>query len=531
MSERASKRRWLAAVAAAAAVFGATIASPAMAAPTIDVDPDATGSIVVHKFEQPQLAQIEGNGLPTTLDTSAWAPVGDVRFTATRVPGIDLTTESGWAAASELTVADAADAVVGEDAEADETTSTAGATLGQATLGDLPLGLYYVEEHLTAAQLADGLTPLAPFLVTVPLTHPVELDTWLYEVHVYPKNASDAITKSVEDSDTVGIHSPANGNENRVVWTIDASIPAGGETDFYRIVDDLDPRLDFVEADTTVAITGLTAPATQLDDADYEVVATQETTRIGDATTVDEHTRVTITLTETGLAKIWEAKQAANGAQVQVRIATTSNAIGDGVIPNNAVLFPNQYQIDNNPGGIPSEFVETRLGSISIAKTALDGTTTLGGAQFAVFLDETAARAGDLTQALDIPGQPAGTKLVTTGVDGSALIPGLRLSNFVDGARIDATDAEYRVYYLVEITAPEGYTLLANPIEIELVDAGALTGPFVYEAAVTNAPHNGGFELPLTGGVGTGLFWAAGAALLIVAVGVFLRTRRARETA
>lgn len=535
MSERTSRGRLVAVTAAAAALLGGLIAVPAAAAPTIDIDPAATGSIIVHKFEQPQFAQIEANGLPTTLDTSAWTPLGDVRFTATQVPGIDLTDDAGWAAATAMTVADAGVAVAGVPADADELTADAGPDLGVATLDDLPLGLYYVEEHLTAAQLSAGLTPSAPFLVTVPLTDPVALDTWLYDVHVYPKNNADAITKSVRDADTIGILNPANGNENRVVWTIDASIPEGGQTDAYRIVDDLDARLDFVAGDTTVAITGLAGAATQLVAADYTVVATSETTNVGSAAAVAEHTRVTLSLAPSGLAKLWAAKQANNAAQVQLELTTTSNTIGDGVIPNDATLFPNQYQIDNNPVGIPSNEVETRLGSIDIVKTNLDDSVLLPGAEFAVFLDEAEARAGDLADAIDIPGQPAGTKVVTTDNAGEAVIPGLRLSNFVDGERIDATDADYRLYYLVEVKAPvfggQQYELLADPITVDLVDAGATTGPFVYDADVRNAPHNAGFELPLTGGTGSMIFVFIGLGAVAIGAVLLLRRRSARTGA
>ena len=527
MRKHTRPRRWriLAAV-ALTALLGTSVAAPAWAAPTID--PTETGSLTVHKYEQPVLRGDAGNGLElSAADTAAWDALTGIRFTATRVPGIDLGTEAGWSAAAAMTVADAAAAVGGATPDADGTTGSDGSVL----FDDLDLGVYYVQEHLTPAQLASGLTPGAPFVVTVPITHPVDLDTWLYDVHVYPKNNNDAIVKRVEDSDTVGTTAPDNGNDNAVVWTIDASIPEGGQTDLWRVVDDLDPRLEFVAAETTVNIDGLSTPAVDLVAADYAVNATRETTLIGSTATVDEHTRVTVELTATGLAKIWEAKKVNPAAQVRIGITTLSTATGDGVIPNSAVLFPNQYQVDNNPGGVPSNEVETRLGGIQIVKTAMDGTTPLAGAQFAVFLDEAEARAGDLADAIDIPGKPAGTKVVTTDAAGEAAIGGLRLSNFVDGARIADTDPEYRTYYLVEVEAPTGYSLLADPIEVELVDAGAVVGPFTYDAVVRNAPHNAGFELPFTGGTGGLLFWGVGAGLLLVAAGIAVRTRRARSAA
>nr|WP_256871507.1 LPXTG cell wall anchor domain-containing protein [Paenarthrobacter nitroguajacolicus] len=44
--------------------------------------------------------------------------------------------------------------------------------------------------------------------------------------------------------------------------------------------------------------------------------------------------------------------------------------------------------------------------------------------------------------------------------------------------------------------------------------------------SVKNIPSNSGFELPLTGGVGTGLLYAAGALLVVGAGLLFVRNRR-----
>ncbi|WP_370629205.1 LPXTG cell wall anchor domain-containing protein [Paenarthrobacter nitroguajacolicus] len=46
------------------------------------------------------------------------------------------------------------------------------------------------------------------------------------------------------------------------------------------------------------------------------------------------------------------------------------------------------------------------------------------------------------------------------------------------------------------------------------------------DLSVKNIPSNSGFELPLTGGVGTGLLYAAGALLVVGAGLLFVRNRR-----
>ncbi|MFP3599591.1 LPXTG cell wall anchor domain-containing protein, partial [Chryseobacterium sp. SIMBA_029] len=47
---------------------------------------------------------------------------------------------------------------------------------------------------------------------------------------------------------------------------------------------------------------------------------------------------------------------------------------------------------------------------------------------------------------------------------------------------------------------------------------------------VKNIPSNGGFQLPLTGGVGTGVLYAAGGLLVVGAALMFVRSRRSTNS-
>lgn len=74
-------------------------------------------------------------------------------------------------------------------------------------------------------------------------------------------------------------------------------------------------------------------------------------------------------------------------------------------------------------------------------------------------------------------------------------------------------------YYLIETEAPAGYNLLAEPVEVEIngsdVNLDSLT-------VTTNVENHTGSLLPGTGGIGTRIFYIAGAALLLGAVVVLL---------
>src|SRR5699024_7815068 len=85
----------------------------------------------------------------------------------------------------------------------------------------------------------------------------------------------------------------------------------------------------------------------------------------------------------------------------------------------------------------------------------------------------------------------------------------------------ELSKGEYRI---IELEAPEGYLLLANPIEFEIT-SDRLTHEQSYK--VENKPRE---ELPQTGGIGTIAFTLTGILLMAVAVvSALTLTRRKRN--
>src|SRR5690606_37014755 len=76
-------------------------------------------------------------------------------------------------------------------------------------------------------------------------------------------------------------------------------------------------------------------------------------------------------------------------------------------------------------------------------------------------------------------------------------------------------------YRLIETKTPEGYRLLASPIDIELIDE---QDRFI-ELEVENSSN--GWELPKTGGVGTLGFYGLGIVLMLIAI--FLFTKKSKN--
>jgi fimbrial isopeptide formation D2 family protein len=465
-----------------------TMARPAGAASPSLPDPSQTGSINIHKFKTPD----SPTGLPnngTQVDTSGLTPVPGVTFSIQQVTGIDLTTNQGWQDANTLsTTFDPADASGSITAAGYGLAAAAGSPVttdaaGDAALSNLPLGLYLVTETNTPA----GVTASAPFLVSVPLTDPVNENTWLYDVHVYPKNSVDKVTKTVTDASAVKLGDP-------VVWTITGDIPNVSSLDGYKIVDQLDAKLDYVSATATLA-DGTTITA----GTDYTV-------------TFDAASNtVTIEFTDAGRAVL----AAHNTSQVIVALNTTVNTIGE--IVNTALLYPNKASFTGTP--TPSNPVETKFGELTVQKTDPAG-TALTGAVFSVYTSQADAEAG--TNPVTLGGQTE----FTVDASGQVTISGLRYSDFANGQTVAPGDPGYQSYWLVEVKAPAGYELLADPIKFDITAATTAAG---VDLTIKNVPANGGFQLPFTGGPGGKLLYLGGILLLVGAI--VIGTRRRRENA
>ncbi|WP_454812400.1 SpaH/EbpB family LPXTG-anchored major pilin [Paenarthrobacter nitroguajacolicus] len=484
------------------AIAGAVLAmsfsvAPASAAPVVDAG--QTGSITIHKFEKPPRPPINGGGnnfgagdavAMAAPDTSGLTPLGGIEFTIQQVNTIDLSTNAGWDAAHNLSSvfapADPEGSITGAGYTLGAGQAQTTAADGTAAFANLPVGLYLVTETNYPA----GVTPAAPFLVSVPLTDPDNQDNWIYDVHVYPKNSIAGAEKTVTDAPDVKLG-------DQIDFTITGDIPNEAVIDGYKIVDALDPKLSYVGATATLVDGTVITEGTH-----YNVVF--------DAAT----NTVSIVFTPAGLAVL----AANNDTRVQVVVNTTVNTIGE--IENEALVYPNLSSFTitpGQPGGpIVTPPVVTKWGEMTLQKVNENG-TALAGASFSVYTNEADALAGTNPVALN------GQSVFTVAADGTLTISGLRYSDWADGAAVAPGSADHRTYYLVETTAPAGYELLAEPISFLINSASTTVG---VDLSVKNIPSNGGFELPLTGGVGTGLLYAAGTLLVVGAGLLFVRNRR-----
>ena len=164
-------------------------ADPSAKMPTIDTDPDKTGTVTIHKYTSGNGMGSVGNGTeahPGDFPTGA-EPLKGAGFTLYQV--VD---KGGMEAYYKADPKDLPD--VSEYVESDGTIKTAysrNATSegftdanGTATFSGLELGFYVVIETTVPDAVT---TPMKPFLLSVPMTTTDGSD-WLYDIHVYPKN-------------------------------------------------------------------------------------------------------------------------------------------------------------------------------------------------------------------------------------------------------------------------------------------------------------------------------------------------------
>lgn len=343
--------------------------APAHAAPAID--PDAEGSINIHKFAQPVTPGAPGTGAEIDTDPLGLDPLEGVTFQIQPVVGLDLTDPANWAIAEDLAPGDVTDSYTLGAAVSGETDES-----GDLTFSGLGVGMYLVTE--TGPGANNIVFPTPPFLVTIPL--PVN-DDWLYDVHVYPKNTVVPAQKSVDDSQ-------AHILGETVTWRVSTRVPAmaaGGSFDAFGMTDALDARL---AADLSEVVVELDGHA--IDSAHYVADLHPDT----DA--------VRVRFTPTGLDLLGGKA----GQSVVYVIPTTVVALGeDGTIENTASVFVNDPSTSNSVT-FDTNTVDTEWGAVQVTKVdAGDSGTVLEGATFDIFL------ASDTTT-------PVGT--LTTGPDGTA---------------------------------------------------------------------------------------------------------------
>ena len=504
----------------AAPAFG--LAATTERAPSlVDLDTTKTGSIKIHKLVKDNTnGTAAGNGLEDT--TATGTALAGATFTVEKLTAVDLTTQAGWEKLAGYNGnVDTAKADGGVEKKGEETTGAD----GLATFDNLPLGAYVVTETVTPA----GYVGSKPFIITVPMTHPTDLNKWVYDVHAYPKNSKAGVDKTVKDDTT-----PAIGSE--ISYTIKSDVPDVQALDYYDVVDQYDARVELPEANVALKlIGGKTGEVALVKDTDYKLIS---------AEAANGKTKFwTAEFTAAGRQKLVENRKD-NDTKVQMDLGgTVKEKVGtDGLFKNKAVLLPNDPGNGWTPGSgevpppdFPNSEVVSKFGKVKITKvSSVDATAKLQGAEFEVYkcTPQTAPTKNfdSVDAILDKKLSPAGTATYTTGANGEVTIDGLRNNDWENNEAVAEADRGW--YCLVETKAPEGFELQTRPIAFQILEGNSnADNEYTLATTVKDVPKNGGFNLPLTGAAGIGVLIGAGALLVGGSGAIALANKRRKEQA
>ncbi|OUO29927.1 SpaH/EbpB family LPXTG-anchored major pilin [Eubacterium sp. An3] len=343
-----------------------------------------------------------------------------------------------------------------------------------ADLNNVEYGLYMIVED----EAPQDYLKASPSVVMVPQ---FDNGVWNNEVTVTPKHAKNDFTKIVNDNvnDTVSA-----GDE--ITYTISGTMPwlkdAEAEADdaHITITDTLTGDLSFVEPNTIVEF--------KYDPAEN---GTTPNTAITEYTPTVSGNVLTIEIKDEATLKAIRGKKFTLTYKVKVADNITPGEVGK-----------NKASLDSNGGGNPGDTPEIPVYSFAIKVTKKgEGTERLQGVKFELYREtgDGSSLSEDDTKLYDL----------ITGTGGVVTTKGL----------------EKGTYWLKEIETVNGYTLLANPIKIELIEGenGTLTFKVdnatdaslgtnnIAEVEITN---NKGFSLPETGGMGTYLFTIGGIVIM-----------------
>lgn len=359
---------------------------------------------------------------------------------------------------------------------------------GQVRVSDLSLGYYLVVETKTPTNYVAS----RPFFVAVPSADNYDRPNspakdWIYDIEVAPKNEkippiekeADVTSAELGQDVTYTITGPA-------VPTYDESYDS--TTLVYSITDTMSQGLTF-NNDIEVYKESIST-VNKLLDTDYEV--RKETTQ-------DNETKIVVSLKSSDVIR----KLA--GKEIIVKYSAKINE--NAVVGFNAITNEAELDYTNSPGTtFDGDPITNKVYSfkIKVNKTG-EKNAPLKGALFGLYSD-----AGCTTKIAEGTSDETG-----------------KVEFMTEGKEITLKATKY---YLKELSAPNGYTILATPFEVEIVDNTSNNTQdydFSYKlnngeskhiensGVITVKVHNNkGFSLPETGGMGTYLFTIGGIVIM-----------------
>lgn len=494
------------------------------------IDPNKKGSITIHKFDDngestednESVFNKPGDGTLITDTTDLGNPLGGITFKITLIPDAtsNMTVVQAKGAVDAMTAAMTKE----ELAEYQKTGMTSNG--GVYTFADIKQGIYLVEEVENTMT-----TGVSPFLVSIPMVDPTDHSSWMYDIHVYPKNtmADGTIDKKVLDENGDKQLSVNKSIGEEVKWVIGMTFPgsianidaADSSKGYFYITDSLDSRLNFKSVKVEVVSFDGTSSNELIAGTDYILTAPA----VGAAGTNDQDIKIDFK-TAAGLQKLINTPV---DSKIEITVTTVVNETAvtslATAIMNSAELYFNNEDGDPTDPEDPvtppiEETPEVDLVGIAIKKVDEKG-ELLDGATFTIY--KTMTDAGEGKAILQLGADWTETSGESLAIVDSSPVEYVKGYLYFSGENMDKLElpsAPKTKYYIVETKVPNGYDLLNTIHELE---CGTTT-------TITNI-KSPGFTLPITGGSGTLLFTIIGIALIGGAVTLLVVLKKRKRVA
>lgn len=482
------------------AAFAEVSGSDSVSTPAIDnINKRETGSLTVHKKLNPQKIGPKASG--KVMDSVSGTDLDGVSFTVKKLE-YDVATIAGFEAASQYAKSFKTSVGAKFDPSFEEQTAVTGklGQKGEAKFQELPIGLYLVKEDASKAEAPDGQSVQngPDFLVFVPMVDESG-KSWNYDVHVYPKNSSEGITKKVNDRD--------KNVADEISYTLEAVVPALPAVEGVA-------RTDFTITDTFSKgkLSGVTIESVMTGDQTLKYTTTPDDVS---------------TSTESFTVRVKDPNKLVAGQTVVVKVKAKVKPIGEagnGAIVNKA-SYDREDTTNTDYAPVPSKKVVTYFGKLNVKKTGISG-QPLAGAEFKIFK---CARGGEgfvLGEPIVINKQ----EVWVTNENGEFAVDGLHVNDYADNLPVEASD-----YFCVqEIKAPAGYIKptgqkAIKEFQLLVKERNTVLDPnnesyqetkltlAKADLTIENEPSNTP-DLPLTGGQGIALLVVLGAGVAGLAV-------------
>lgn len=408
-----------------------------------------------------------------------------------------------------------------KDGNSQVSLNVAGTCTGSGDITGLTMGNYLI-------LIENGMRVYRPSAVNFVPTWDVENSVWEMSspAVVEVKSSTLTIDKTVNDKEA------DNANiGDTVTFEIVADVPqfpANATAKNYAISDTLSDGLTFNS--NSLKVYGITA-----DDHETELVNGTTTYYVQSNQRPNSGGTSTFTLT-------FNYAEISDYQKIRVEYTATLNenvVLGESGNINNAVLDYSNNPYDSSSWESQTDKVTVYTYGLDISKVDKDDNHSLSGAEFELYASENDATSRNNKISFVQISEGVYRKALANEEGNTTLVVGSG-QNGSELGKLTLKGLDEGTWYLLETKAPDSYNKLAAPIVVTItdIDNGVLDGK-VTNAKGTNGEdvalvslkveNDDGFQLPVTGGMGTVLFTAIGIVLMGAAIALLVIIFRKRK--